>query len=89
MGGVRVDINADIVDAEIPLLLSKAAMKKAGTSLDFKNDIIWIFGRKMKLETTSSGHYYVPITKPMKMDYENYLVLFLENIEKKTHDEKF
>ena len=89
MGGVRVDINADIVDAEIPLLLSKAAMKKAGTSLDFKNDVIWIFGRKMKLETTSSGHYYVPITKPMKMDYENYLVLFLENIEEKTYDEKF
>ena len=28
MGGVRVDINADIIDAEIPLLLSKAAMKK-------------------------------------------------------------
>ena len=38
---------------------------------------------------TSSGHYYVPITKPMKMDYENYLVLFLENIEEKTRDEKF
>ena len=89
IGNVRVDINADIVDAEIPLLLSKTAMKKAKTSLDFENDIIWIFGRKMKLETTSSGHYFVPITKPIKINYEYCQVLLIKEIEEKTRNEKF
>ena len=30
----RVDINTDIVDADIPLLLSKSAMKKAKGRID-------------------------------------------------------
>ena len=46
IAGIRVDINADIVDADIPLLLSKEAMKKANTVMDFKNYTICILGRK-------------------------------------------
>ena len=71
IGGVRVDISADIIDADIPLFLSKSAMKRAKTLMDFEKDTICLLGRKIKLNTTTSGHYYVPITKPMPTDQRN------------------
>ena len=59
----RVDINADIVDADIPLLLSKSAMKKAKVNMNFDSDTIDILGKRIKLMTTSTGLCYIPITK--------------------------
>ena len=35
IGSKNVKLEADVVDTEIPLLMSKAAMKKANTVLDF------------------------------------------------------
>ena len=62
-GQVKVLIDSDIVDKEIPLLLSKPAMQKSDTNIDFKNDTVTIFGVKQKLATTTSGHYMVLITR--------------------------
>ena len=36
-------------------------MKRANTFIDFKNDYIELFGKKINLFFTSSGHYCVPI----------------------------
>ena len=80
IGGVRVDISTDIVDADIPMLLSKSAMKKAKTIMDFKNDTICLLGKKMKLNTTTSGHYYVSITKPLPSDKKECQVLFAQEL---------
>ena len=80
IGGVRVDISADIVEADIPLLLSKSSMKKAKTLMDFKNDTICLLGKKMRLNTTTSGHYYVPITKPMPTEQKECEILFVQEI---------
>ena len=61
LAGKKVNINTDVVDSNIPLLLSKDAMKKACMKLDLESDTAEIFGTKIHLNCTSSGHYCVPI----------------------------
>merc|ERR1711964_384389 len=53
--------------AEIPLLLSKASMKKAGMQIDFENDNATAFGESIPLQTTNTGLYHFPITKPTQI----------------------
>ena len=79
--GIRVDIITDVVDSDIPLLLSKAAMKRAKTKLNFENDTVVMLGRKLKLNCTSSGHYYVPLTRPLPTRENCNLVMFVKEIE--------
>jgi hypothetical protein len=50
-----------VVPTELPLLLSKESLKRAGAELDLPNDEAILFGEKLKLELTSSGHYCVSI----------------------------
>ena len=59
-----VSIDVDIVDENIPLLLSKQSMKNANMKIDFSNDTVNIFNQNMKLCLTESGHYAVPLTIP-------------------------
>ena len=61
LAGQSISIQTDVVDSDIPLLLSKPAMKKAGVIIDTVNDCATIFGRVVTLNSTSSGHYCVPI----------------------------
>ena len=61
IGNQRVMIETDVIDSDIPLLLSKPAMKKAGTKIDFLSDTVQMLGVKQDLLITSSGHYAVPI----------------------------
>ena len=65
IGSMDITINADIVDNDIPLLLSRDSMKKANMNLDFENDTVTILGERIPLVTTASGHYSIPITKPV------------------------
>ena len=60
--GKDVTIITDVVDADVPLLLSKSAMKKAGIRIDIAEDTAIIFGVKVNLSLTASGHYCIPIT---------------------------
>ena len=62
---IEVSIKSDVVNSVIPLLLSKDAMKRAGTCLNFENDTVTMLKKKIPLSCTSSGHYYIPITKPL------------------------
>ena len=61
-GKQKVTIESDIVEADIPLLLSKEALKKAGTILDFNNDTALMFGEQQTLIETESGHYAIPLS---------------------------
>ena len=58
----RGRITTDVVDCNIPLLLSRKAMKNAGMVLDFRKDVISINGATIPLKTTKSGHYALPIS---------------------------
>ena len=62
IGKTDCKINVEVVPIELPLLLSKESLKRAGAELDIPNDEAVLFGEKLKLELTSSGHYCVSIT---------------------------
>lgn len=61
IGTSNVLIETDVVNEDIPLLLSKETMKKAGTEIDFKNDSVTMLGEKQNLIITSAGHYAIPL----------------------------
>ena len=61
IGGKGVKIETGIVECEIPLLLSKDSMKRANTKLDFVSDSVEMFGKKIKLNFASSGHYMIDL----------------------------
>ena len=65
VGGKKIMIETDVVDSDIPMLLSKSAMKKADTSINFKDDSVNMFGVKQEIIATSSGHYAVPLNKSL------------------------
>lgn len=58
--GRDVIIVTDVVDCDLPLLLSKKAMKKGCMKIDVENDTVEVLGVKCKLDITSSGHYVLP-----------------------------
>ena len=66
-GNNSISIQADIVNAEIPLLLSNSSMKRLRMSVNFDNDTADILGNSVPLATTSAGLYALPITKPVQL----------------------
>ena len=54
-------IEIDIIDSDIPLLLSKEHMKKIGIALDMSNDTATVKGKKLDVNTTSAGHFTVSL----------------------------
>ena len=67
----KVNIRADIISCNIPLLLSKSSMKRAGMVLDMSNDTVRVFDKVIKLKSTSIGHYVLPIYKILNSDDVN------------------
>ena len=61
MGSKHVMLNTDIVPSDIPLLLSRKSMKRAGMTIDFKNDQAVAFGEQIQLMNTKLGYYTIPI----------------------------
>lgn len=58
----RCKIEIEILDINIPLILSKTSLKKANGILDLKNDYASLFGRPVKLKSSDSGHYFIEIS---------------------------
>ena len=85
---MNVKIISDVVDADIPLLLSKMAMKRARMTLNFNNDTAEMFGKRIKFLCTTSGHYHVPISRPPPDRGKLQHISFLNNIDKKGKVEK-
>ena len=64
IGNTKVSIEANVVENEVPLLLSRKSMKVAGCNLDFKNDTVEMLnGQVIKLISSKAGHYCIPLTK--------------------------
>ena len=82
--GHQVKLEVDVIESDIPLLLSKKAMKKAGMSIDLKDDTVTVFGRREKLLTTSNGHYCLPLLertdKAIEQSVESILAVNLESL---------
>ena len=56
LAGKDVALQVDIVDSDIPLLLSKIIMKSAEVRIDTENDTTEILGTVVPLNITSAGH---------------------------------
>ena len=63
IGGQRGFLEAEVVDTEIPLFISKDSIKRIRMILDFTNDTATINGKQIKLEITSNGHYLISLSK--------------------------
>ena len=62
-GNDKISQETDVVDTDIPLLLSKVAMTKSSTVIDLDKDTAMMFGKQQPLVKTTSGHYAIPLTK--------------------------
>jgi hypothetical protein len=83
LAGKKVTIKTDVVQSDIPMLLSKTAMKKARVKLDLANDKAEILGRVVKLNSTSSGNYCVFIGKQRNVhDVESVCMVEAFSVEK-------
>ena len=98
IGCLDKNIKMDVVDCEIPLLLSKEYLKSGGCKLDFINDSCELFGENIQLQNTSSSHYCIPISprnlvsgvrkvEPVS-DVLNEVYVTIDHLDEKSSDEK-
>ena len=62
MGGVPGTISTDVIDGEIPLLLSKKSMKRNKMKIDLETDEVVVNNRRIRLKVTKTDHYALPIS---------------------------
>ena len=86
IAGKEVTIQTDVVDSDIPLLLSRIAMKKAAIKMDFENDTATIMGRGVALNLTSSCHYCIPTDKTEEVRVEDVCAVRLQEL---TREERY
>jgi hypothetical protein len=68
----KCNIETEVVKEDIPLLLSKTSLKKAGTKLDLSCDSAILFGKPVELQFTSSGHYCIELCDSDVIAQEKY-----------------
>ena len=78
--GKNVTVITDVVESDIPLLLSRNAMKRAGVKLDLENDSAKIFGKEVALNLTLSGHYCIPIDRAEQIPVEEVFSINFEGM---------
>ena len=61
LAGKHIFIKTDVGDSDIPLLLSKDAMKQAQIKLDLISDTVEICRTTIMLNSTTSRHYCLPL----------------------------
>ena len=71
--GQNMLLTIEVIENDIPLLLSKDAMKKANTYIDFANDEIIILNKEIPVNLITSGHYCIPIGKIVDNNHEEIL----------------
>ena len=88
IAGQKVFIN--VVENNLPLLLSKGAIKQANVLIDFSDDAVNMLGKNEKLLIISSAHYCVRfgprenLIKHDMSDNEQNIALFIENLQGKS-----
>ena len=82
IAGQEVTITTDVVDSDIPLLLSRTAMKKAALKMDLENDTAQIMGKDVSLNLTTSGHYCIPIDKYEEVPVESVCAVKLDTLNR-------
>ena len=86
-------IKTDVIQNDIPLLLSKDSMKKSNVKIDFANDKVSFLDQNVDIILNSSGHYAVPICRMEKLLVIIWIVLMTQKkyfyyLSSKSSDEK-
>ena len=84
--GKNIPISVDIVEVEIPLLISRPTMTQLGMILDTANHTAIVEGKTVQLEFNRSGHYTIPVNEWTNEECK--IVLHLEKLEASTKAEK-
>ena len=63
IAGEETTLTTDVIEKDLPLLLSKADMKKRKMCLNLGNDTLYVNNKEVNLQTTSNGHYVLPLLK--------------------------
>ena len=81
-GSNVVKIEVDVIEYDIPLLLSKEALERAHACINIKDDSVKLFGEKINFIVLSSGHFSVPLSKTVKLlkdiDHNRYIRISLQ-----------
>ena len=67
LGNKNICIATDIVEQDVPFLLSRGAMKKMQMIINFGTDSASFLGTTYPLTVTSSGHYTIPLTPSVQL----------------------
>ena len=87
IGTMRMLMDVDIVEHNIPLLISRGAMKQLDMKLDFKRDLVTVGDQSLQLDCTTTGHYCLALTiHPDK--HEINFIFSLENLADLTQTQK-
>ena len=83
IAGKEVTIKTDVVESDIPLLLSRQAMKTAGVKMDLESVTAQFFDKDIALNLTTSGYYCIPIDKAEKIPVQKVFSVDLEEMASK------
>ena len=61
IANINVSVRAEVVEADIPLLLGNTTLEKAKAVLDFGNKKAEFLGEAINMEKTESGHFRVEL----------------------------
>ena len=61
VGSNSIYISTDVINSDIPLLMSKKSMKLADCEIIFAEDKVKMFGEVQDVMLTKSGHYALPL----------------------------
>ena len=67
--GKKIKLQVNVVENNIPLLISRPTMTQLGMILDTANHMVSIEGKQFNLEFTESGHYTIPVCEWTNQDY--------------------
>ena len=82
IAGKEATIITNVVESDIPLLLSRTAMKKAAVKMDLEHDTATIMGKEVALNLITSGHYCIPIDRSEEVPVENVCAVNLDMLSK-------
>ena len=91
-----VGLETDVVNKELPLLLSRSSMRKANTIIAFNNkgeEVVTMFSKRQYVQNTSSGHLCIPVVKfyagkNENLNNETHKIFFAGNFESLTTEQK-
>ena len=65
--GERHFLNSDIVNCDVPLLLSRESLERAGAVINFQRGELLFLGKIIPAVITKSGHYCLPLTRDLSL----------------------